>query len=134
MMWKDLHSQLQGIATRRATLDAEEAACLVRAEAIRIWRHCGYAHLGEYLERELGYSPRAGMDRRRVARALVALPLTAEAMANGLPYTAVRELVRVMTPATERAWLERVRGCNLRDVERAVSGHSPGAMPDDPPD
>ena len=64
-MWKALHSQLQGIAKRRATLDAEEAACLVRAEAIQIWRHCGYAHLGEYLERELGYGPRAGMDRMR---------------------------------------------------------------------
>ena len=70
----------------------------------------------------------------RVARALVSLPLTAEAMANGLPYSAVRELVRVMTPATERAWLERVRGGNLRDVENAVTGPGPGAMPDDPPD
>ena len=134
MKWEALHSQLQGIAKRRATLDAEEAACLVRAEAIQIWRHCGYAHLGEYLERELGYGPRAGMDRMRVARALVSLPLTAEAMANGLPYSAVRELVRVMTPATEKAWLERVRGGNVHDVEKAVSGHGPGAMPDDPPD
>ena len=134
MMWKALHAQLQGIAKRRATLDADEAACLVRAEAIQIWRHCGYAHLGEYLERELGYGPRAGMDRMRVARALVHLPLTAEAMASGLPYSAVRELVRVMTPATERAWLERVRGGTVHDVEQAVSGHGPGAMPDDPPD
>src|SRR6478736_2768991 len=134
MKWEALHSQLQGIAKRRATLDAEEAACLVRAEAIQIWRHCGYAHIGEYMERELGYGPRAGMDRLRVARALVALPLTAEAMANGLPYSAVRELVRVMTPATEHAWLERVRNGNLRDVEQAVKGHGPGSMPDDPPD
>ena len=134
MNWEDLHSHLQGIAKRRAKLDAEEADCLVRAEAMQIWRHCGYAHLGEYLERELGYGPRAGMDRMRVARALVGLPLTAAAMANGLPYSAVRELVRVMTPATERAWLERIRGCNVHEVEQAVSGHGPGAMPDDPPD
>ena len=35
-MWETLHSQLQGIAKRRARLDAEEAACLVRAEAIQI--------------------------------------------------------------------------------------------------
>jgi hypothetical protein len=129
MKWEALHSQLQSIAKRRATLDAEEAACLVRAEAMQIWRQCGYVHLGEYLERELGYGPRAGMDRMRVARALVALPLTAEAMAKGLPYSAVRELVRVMTPATEHAWLERIRGCNLREVEKAVQGHGPGSMP-----
>ena len=134
MNWEALHAQLVGIAKRRATLDVEEAACLVRAEAMQIWRHCGFAHMGEYLERVLGYGPRAGRDRLKVARALVSLPLTAEAMKHGLPYSAVRELVRVVTPATEAAWLERVRGGNLRDVEAAVSGHGPGAMPDDPPD
>ena len=133
-VWEELHGQLQGIAKRRAALDAEEAACLVRAEAIRIWLRLGYVHMGEYMERELGYGPRAGMDRLRIARALVALPLTAEAMRNGLAYSAVRELVRVMTTATEEAWLERVRGRSLREVEQAVSGHRPGDMPDDPPD
>ena len=133
-VWEQLHGQLQGIAKRRAALDAEEAACLVEAEAIRIWLRLGYVHMGEYLERELGYGPRAGMDRLRVARALVALPQTAAAMRNGLAYSAVRELVRVMTPGTEAAWLERVRGRSLREVEQAVSGHRPGDLPDDPAD
>ena len=133
-VWKQLHATLQGIARRRAALDAEEAACLVRAEAIGIWRRLGYAHMGEYLERELGYAPKVGMERLRVARALVDLPLTAECLAAGMHYSAVRELTRVMTPATERAWLDFARGKNLRQIEAAVSGRKKGAVPTDPAD
>jgi hypothetical protein len=46
----------------------------------------------------------------------------------------LRELTRVATPETEHAWLERARGNSVRDIERLVSGHRPGSLPDDAPD
>ncbi len=51
-----------------------------------------------------------------------------------LTYGAARELSRVMTPATEHAWLARARGKNLRDIEALVAGHAKGDDPDDPKD
>jgi len=131
-VWRELHAALQDIAKRRSALDAEEAEALVRAEAIGIWRRLGYAHMGEYLERELGYGPKVGMERLRVARALIDLPLAAECLGNGMHYSAIRELTRVMTPATERDWLDFARGKNLRQIEAAVSGRKLGDRPEDP--
>jgi hypothetical protein len=54
--WRHLHEQLRGIARRRASLDAEEARCLRQAHEVKLWRRLGYAHMNEYLERELGYA------------------------------------------------------------------------------
>jgi hypothetical protein len=49
-------------------------------------------------------------------------------------YSTVRELTRVATFDTERAWLEAVRGKNLREIEAAVAGRRRGDLPTDPPD
>jgi hypothetical protein len=131
--WRLLHQRLRGIAKRRAALDAEEARCLREADDSRLWRRFGYVHMNEYLERELGYGPQVGIERLRVAHALAKLPLLEASLAEGaLPYSAVRELTRVATGATERAWLDKVRGKNLRQIEALVSGKKPGDGPEDP--
>jgi hypothetical protein len=89
----------------------------------------------DYLERVLGYAPRTAQDRLRVARALGALPTLTAALASGqLPISAVRELTRVATPATEAAWIAAATGKNLRQIEELVADHRPGDDPDDPPD
>jgi hypothetical protein len=89
----------------------------------------------DYLERVLGYPPRVAHERLRIARALGALPELAGALTAGtLAYSAVRELSRVATPATERAWIAAATGKNLRQIEGLVSGHRPGDGPEDPPD
>ncbi len=103
------------------------------AEDSRLWRWFGYVHMNEYLERELGYGPQAGIERLRVARALAELPFIEASLAEGvLPYSAVRELTRVATKETERAWLDKVRGMNLRQIEALVSGRKRGDGPEDP--
>lgn len=51
-----------------------------------------------------------------------------------LPFSAIRELTRVATPATEAAWREAATGKNLRQIEEVVADHRPGDYPDDPPD
>jgi 5-methylcytosine-specific restriction endonuclease McrA len=88
-----------------------------------------------YLESVFGYTPKTADDRLRVARRLETLPLLTDALAGGeLPYSAVKELVRVATPGTERAWREAVRGKVVHQIEQLVSGHHRGDLPTDPVD
>src|ERR1041384_4613818 len=104
--WKAVDRALRSIRRRRAALDAEEARLLRDAEGLQIWRPLGMVSMLDYLERVLGYAPRTAQDRLRVARALGDLPrLTAALTAGELAFSAVRELTRVATPATEAAWV-----------------------------
>lgn len=133
--WQLIHQRLVSIRARKGALDAEEMLALCDAEREQIWKPLGMVSLIDYLERELGYSPRTGQERIRVARALRSLPHLAASLADAtLHYSAVKELVRVVTPATEAAWRDSVRGMNLRQIEELVSGHRPGDLPTDPPD
>jgi hypothetical protein len=133
--WRTVDRALRTIKQRRAALDAEEARWLREAEALQIWRPFGMVSALDYLERVLGYAPRSGQDRLRVARALGDLPALDAALAGGeLSFSAVRELTRVATPATEAAWVAAATGKNLRQIEELVADHRPGDQPDDPPD
>src|SRR5262245_8689353 len=133
--WRTLHERLRGIAKRRAALDAEEARCLREARDMKLWRHLGYAHMNEYLERELGYAPQVGIERLRIAHALATLPrIEARLTDGGLPYSAVRELTCIATADTEQDWLDKVRGKTLREIEAMVSGRKRGDRSDDPKD
>jgi hypothetical protein len=133
--WHTVDRALRAIAQRRAALDAEEARWLRQAEALQIWRPLGMVSALDYLERVLGYAPRTAQDRLRVARALGTLPQLTAALARGeLAFSAVRELTRVATPATEASWTAAALGKNLRQIEELVANHRPGDRPDDPPD
>jgi hypothetical protein len=133
--WRAVDRALRRIRTQRSALDADEARWLREAEAVQIWRPLGMVSMIDYLERVLGYAPRTAQDRMRVARALGDLPALAGALGNGeLGFSAVRELTRVATPATEEAWIANARGKNLREIEELVADHRPGDRPDDPPD
>ena len=133
--WQRVDRALRALARRRATLDADEARWLREAEACRLWRHLGMVSAIDYMERVLGYGPRAAQDRLRVARALGTLPELTAALATGeLPFTAVRELTRVATPATEAAWRRAARGKTVGEIEQLVVDHRPGDNPDDPVD
>ncbi len=133
--WRTVDRALRRIAHRRGELDGEEARWLREAEALQIWRPLGMVSALDYCERVLGYAPRAAQDRLRVARALGTLPELTRALGAGtLPYSAVRELVRVATPATEASWVAAAIGKNLRQIEDLVSGHRPGDRPEDLPD
>jgi hypothetical protein len=132
--WIEVDKALRGIARRRAGLDAEEARWLREAQALKIWKPLGMTNAQDYMERILGYSPKAAQDRMRVAEALAELPVLETALAKGeLAFSAVRELCRVAKPETEAAWASAAKGKNLRQIETLVTGRSPGDLPDDPP-
>jgi hypothetical protein len=133
--WQRIDRELRALAKRRSALDAEEAQLLARAVRGEIWRRLGRASLHEYLEDVLGYSPRQATERVRIATALEDLPELADALANGeLHFSAIRELTRVATRATEQAWLDDARGKNLRQIEQAVAGRKRGDRPSDAAD
>src|SRR5687767_4843690 len=105
-----MHQRLRSIAKRRVALEAEEAGLLLEAEDTRLYRRLGYTSMLEYMGRELHYGPHAANERLRVARALIELPLTAELFGDGeLCFSAIRELTRVATPATEEAFLKKAQ-------------------------
>jgi 5-methylcytosine-specific restriction endonuclease McrA len=130
-----LHRQLKRIVKARGALDAQEAAALREADALRLWRHYGYSSLLEYMEMEMGYTPRMALERLRVAKAIEELPVIAQKMEQGdLSFSAARELTRVATAETEAEWIEAADDKNARQVEELVSGHQPGDKPSDPVD
>ncbi|MEO8845990.1 MAG: HNH endonuclease, partial [Kofleriaceae bacterium] len=89
----------------------------------------------EYLELIFGYGPKVGHERVRVALAIETLPELREALAKGdVSYSALRELTRVVTPNTQQAWLDAVRGKSVRQIEDLVRTHRKGDLPTDPGD
>ncbi len=133
--WRICHERLRSTARRRAELDAEEAELLREAEQLQIWKPLGMVSLVDYMERVLGWNPETARKRLRTARALGELPVLSAALRDGvLSFSAIRELTRVATPATEGAWRDDAIGKNLRDIEDRVRGHVRGDLPDDPPD
>ncbi len=133
--WRAVDRALRDIALRRAKLDAEEAQWLREAERLQIWRQVGMVSALDYLERVLGHTPHVANERLRVARALGELPVLTEAFARGdLQYSAIRELTRVATPATETRWRDAALGNNVRQIEELVAGHRRGDDPGDPAD
>src|SRR5690242_18511130 len=133
--WREVDRGLRRVARQRAALDAEEARWLRAAVRLEVWRAVGQISMRAYLEDVLGYGPHGANERLRVADALGALPELEAALGAGeVSYSAVRELTRVATPATERAWLAAADGKNLRDIEELVAGRRPGDLPGDPAD
>ena len=109
--WQVVHRKLACNASARAQIDAEELDLLVEAERLRIWKPLGMVSLLDYLERVLGYGPETAQKRIRVARSLRELPVLREALRTGeLSFSAVRELSRVATAATETEWRDDARG------------------------
>src|SRR6478609_7517636 len=107
--FEQLHRRLKRIVKARGALDAQEAAALREAQSTKMWRHYGCSSLVDYMEREMGYTPRAALERLRVANAIEALPVIADAMDQGsLSFSGARELTRIVTPETQQAWLDAV--------------------------
>ena len=130
--WQRAHEELLRLAQQRAGLDFDEGRWLLSALRLGAHLRLGFGTFGEYAERIFGYGRRLTQDKLRVAEALEELPALAEALRSGQTcWSAVRELTRVATPATEREWLEAAQGRTVRDIERQVSGRHPGDRPSD---
>jgi hypothetical protein len=134
-VWQQAHERLALFAKRRSGFEWEEGRLLRAAFVARSHVRLGFGSFDEYVERLFGYSPRQTREKLRVAEALDQLPKVSVALQGGeLTWSAVRELTRVATSATESEWLEAARDCTARDVEELVAGHRVGDRPCDLPD
>jgi hypothetical protein len=133
--FEQLHRRLKRIVKARGALDAQEAAALREAQSTKMWRHFGCSSLVDYMEREMGYTARAALERLRVANAIEELPVIADAIDQGsLSFSGARELTRIVTPETQQAWLDAAEDKSSRQIEEMVRGHKPGDLPSDAPD
>jgi hypothetical protein len=133
--WCRVHERIVGLAAERAAHERELCRWLRAAERLGVHARTGYGSMHEYGERVLGLRGRQVEERLRVARALAELPALDEALASGtLCWSAVRELTRVATPETERAWLGWAKGRRSRQIEQAVAARRQGDRPSDRPD
>lgn len=128
-----VHEELCRLAASKGAYDVDEARWLLEGRRAQVHVPLGYGSFFEYVERLFGYGPRLTSEKLRVAEALERLSALRDALAAGaLAWSAARELTRVAVPDTEAEWLAAATGKTVRDVERMVSGRSPGDGPDDP--
>ena len=113
------------IAELSAHLEAATARLLdlIREFDARGGWNTGFSSCATWLSWRVGLDRGAARERVRVARALAALPLLAQALARGeLSYAKVRALTRVATPETEARLLDVGRAGTADHVERIVRG------------
>jgi hypothetical protein len=92
----------------------------------RLFRELGYSSVMHYGTHALGLAPRDVWERLRIARALRDLPAVRAALRHGrLSWSKVRELIRVVTPETEREWLTRAERLSCHELEAAIAAASP---------
>src|SRR5437762_2608116 len=97
--WRSIDSETIMLSVRKCEQDYEEARWLLAAHLAGVHEQLGFASFSGYVEKRLGHKPKATADRLRVARALAETPELRELLRTcALPWTAIRELVRVMTP------------------------------------
>jgi len=131
---KLVDGHIRRIARLMAAGEAELAEWLREGEKVRIWEAFGHVSMVRYVEEALSVSPHTAFEKLRVARQLEVLKEIEAAMAEGaLSFSAVKELTRVATPETERAWVDAAKGMTVHAIEQAVSGRRPGDGPEDPP-
>ena len=135
MDWKMIDVRYRRAAKARATCEAEEIDAMIEALRANVHQRLGFGSFYEYVESVSDVGGRALMDRVRVAERLDELPAIRAAMVVGdIVVSAARELIRVAVPETEARWLIAARGHSVRDIEKLVSGHRQGDLPDDEPD
>lgn len=121
-----------GGALRRGL--AALAGCMVRRRA---WEPLGFARVGDYARERLGLSGRELRDLAHVDARLAGLPALERALVEGaLPWTKVRLLCRVATPADEASWIALAASLGPdaleREVRRGDAAAEDGAEDDEP--
>ena len=128
-----LHQAILAAVHQHRQAEYELARLLARIEEQRGYRVLGYATLGEYARTALQLDGRKARALVQLARQLHDLPALDHAMANGeLPWTKARELMRVVTPQNQNAWLERAKAVTSRELERHVAVCMRGDSPPPP--
>lgn len=86
------------------------------------WRRLGYATETQYARERLGMSRSSFLARRALALRLEKLPAIGDALgASQIGVEAAVQLVRVATPNTQAAWVERARTRTMKHLREEVA-------------
>lgn len=126
----EVDAALRKIANTQCSIDWVVGEWLIAAEELEVWRRFGCANFCEYVGRIFGWNWRQALQRLDTAKRLRALPRLGDALRDARhAWSAVREVARVATPGTEAAWLKRIEGKTLRQIEPMVAGLEEGDLP-----
>jgi hypothetical protein len=127
-----LHRALKDARRAQRSADHRVAVLLGEMDEGQHYKALGYVTLADYARGELELDKRRTDDLVRIARSLPSLPAMSSAMAEGrLDFTKARELLRVVRPDTEAAWIQRVETLTNREIERMVRAVPKGSPPPD---
>jgi hypothetical protein len=119
---RDADARLRELAAARACTRPVLGALAEALVARRSHEALGYRSLGDYGRERLGLGARCLREWARVWRGLGELPVLREALLSGeIGWEVARRVVGVVTPETQAACLEAVRGRTVRAVEAIVA-------------
>ncbi len=88
----------------------------------KLYLELGYTSIYAYAVEAHGFSKTRCAQFVRIAESLEELPVLRRSLAaGGVPWTRAREVVKVATPETDRAWVEEARRSSRRELERKVA-------------
>jgi len=122
--WKsgELDAEVRELAAALAGHELTLAQLLRSFQRADGWRLLGYATETQYARERLGLSRSSVIARRSLALRLEALPHIAAALgAAHIGVEAALQLVRIATPCTELAWLERARCRTVKHLREEVA-------------
>jgi hypothetical protein len=119
---KELDGKVRDLARALARHELELAQVALRFHRADGWRRLGYATETQYARERLGMSQSSWLAKRALALRLEKLPRVAAALgADQLGVEAAVQLVRVATPTTEAAWVERARQRTIKHLREEVA-------------
>lgn len=126
----DVHNQALEACKNLSVCEHALAKILARVHAEKLHRELGYANVLDYAVQglKLGASKAEGL--LRLGRALHRLPELDRAWAEGrVAWTKAREMLRILTPENEAAWIAHAQTVSSRDLERDVDATRSGEPP-----
>lgn len=117
-----LDAQVRGLSGSLARHELELSSVALQFHRADGWRRLGYASEAQYARERLGLSRSSLLARRGLALRLEKLPRVARALGAGqIGVEAAMQVVRVATPTTEAAWVERAQQRTLKHLREEVA-------------
>jgi hypothetical protein len=117
-----LDQQVRALTAVLAGHELELSRLVLRLHRVNGWRTLGYATETQYARERLGLSRSSLLARRALALRLEKLPGVAAALgAAQIGVEAALQLVRIATPNTEAAWVQRARRRTIKHLREEVA-------------
>jgi hypothetical protein len=114
--------EVRALTAVLARHELELSLLVLRLHRANGWRTLGYATEAQYARERLGLSRSSFLARRTLALRLEKLPGVAAALgAAEIGVEAALQLVRIATPETEAAWVERARRRTIKHLREEVA-------------